>query len=542
MKKADGWSMGQEEQKKKALEEKLRRRAYTAAFEAAQQRKEKPWQSWDEAFSERLAKQPFITEEERKPFAPSGAGAQNAFYTGEKQPWPGLGEAWPGQARRAGEPPRAALPENLPSGAGAQNAFYIGEKQPWPGLGEAWPGQARRAERTPWAALPENLPSGAGAQNAFYTGEKQPWPGLGEAWPGQARRVERTPWAALSENPPSGAGTMLLAGQRRSMAQATPGGEPPAGPEQGAPGFALEGVDPAYRDAVYAGQALAELLRPERRKAGPETGKALQPGGGYGTLKKRQDTESWRDAFLEQQAALQAQTLAQERAQAEGVGAAYTKYVRPLLERAALGLSTALSPIPSVPGSEPGTGLAQAIETSNANYERNKTHDISGRPVHGQGVDAAGEFAYGNSQMKDSGCGVIGTYNALYLLGKDPSLAEVGRRYEISGAMAGGGAWGTNPYGAPQVLKQYGVQYEEYTDPDALEREAGEGDVMIVSIWNRKGTIFEGYHTFAVQKVNGELMVYNRFNNSAESTEKKTMGEVIENGQFIVGYRVQNAK
>ena len=152
MKKADGWSMGQEEQKKKALEEKLRRRAYTAAFEAAQQRKEKPWQSWDEAFSERLAKQPFITEEERKPFAPSGAGAQNAFYIGEKQPWPGLGEAWPGQARRA----------------------------------------------------------------------------------------ERTPWAALSENPPSGAGAMLLAGQRRSMAQAAPGGEPPAGPEQGAPGFALE--------------------------------------------------------------------------------------------------------------------------------------------------------------------------------------------------------------------------------------------------------------------------------------------------------------
>ena len=144
--------MGQGEQKKKALEGKLRRRAYTAAFEAAQQRKEKPWQSWDEAFSERLAKQPFITEEERKPFAPSGAGAQNAFYTGEKQPWPGLGEAWPGQARR----------------------------------------------------------------------------------------VERTPWAALSENPPSGAGTMLLAGQRRSMAQAAPGGEPPAGPEQGAPGFALE--------------------------------------------------------------------------------------------------------------------------------------------------------------------------------------------------------------------------------------------------------------------------------------------------------------
>ena len=244
MKKADGWSMGQEEQKQKAMEEKLRRRVYTAAFEAAQQRKEKPWQSWDEAFSERLAKQPFITEEERKPFAPNGAGAQNAFYRREKQPWPGLEEAWPG-----------------------------------------------------------GPPNGAGAQNAFYRGEKQPWPGLEEAWPGQARRAGENPWAALPGKPPNGAGTMLLAGQRRSMAQAAPGGEPPAGPEQGVPGLALEGVDPAYRDAVYAGQALAELLRPERRKAGAETGKALQPGGGYGTLKKKsnndeeeanyQDTEWW---------------------------------------------------------------------------------------------------------------------------------------------------------------------------------------------------------------------------------------------------------
>ena len=129
MKKADGWSMGQEEQKKKALEEKLRRRVYTAAFEAAQQRKEKPWQSWDEAFSERLAKQPFITEEERKPFAPSGAGAQNAFYTGEKQPWPGLGEAWPGQARRAERTPWAALSENPPSGAGP--CFWRGSAGAW---------------------------------------------------------------------------------------------------------------------------------------------------------------------------------------------------------------------------------------------------------------------------------------------------------------------------------------------------------------------------------------------------------------------------
>ena len=203
MKKADGWSMGQEEQKKKALEEKLRKRVYTAAFEAAQQRKEKPWQSWDETFSERLAKQPFITEEERKPFAPSGAGAQNAFYTGEKQPWPGLGEAWPGQARRA----------------------------------------------------------------------------------------ERTPWAALSENPPSGAGTMLLAGQRRSMAQATPGGEPPAGPEQGVPGFALEAWTRRTATRCMQGRRWRSCCGPSGGRRARRPTKALQPGGGYGTLRAEENGE-----------------------------------------------------------------------------------------------------------------------------------------------------------------------------------------------------------------------------------------------------------
>ena len=40
--------------------------------------------------------------------------------------------------------------------------------------------------------------------------------------------------------------------------------------------------------------------------------------------------------------------------------------------------------------------------------------------------------------------------------------AIVGRRYEISGAMAGGGAWGTNPYGAPQVLFWLGRKLLEF--------------------------------------------------------------------------------
>ena len=141
MKKADGWSMGQEEQKKKALEEKLRKRVYTAAFEAAQQRKEKPWQSWDEAFSERLAKQPFITEEERKPFAPSGAGAQCLLHRG-KAAVAGFG----GSVAGAGAPGR----ENPLGGAagepaGRRGGHAFGGAAPEHGAGRAGRGAACRA-------------------------------------------------------------------------------------------------------------------------------------------------------------------------------------------------------------------------------------------------------------------------------------------------------------------------------------------------------------------------------------------------------------
>ena len=259
MKKADGWSMGQEEQKKKALEEKLRRRAYTAAFEAAQQRKEKPWQSWDEAFSERLAKQPFITEEERKPFAPSGAGAQKRLFTQGKS---SRGRAWGkrGRGRRAGQ------------------------REP---LGR----RCRRTRRP--------------ARGPCF------WRGSAGAW----RRPRR-------------AGSRLPG---RSRAR---------------PALRLRGRGPGVprRGVCGAGAGGAAAARAAEGGHGDRQSIAARRGIWYTEKNGRKYGKAWWDAFLEQQAALQAQTLAQERAQAEGVGAAYTKYVRPLLERAALGLSTAFVP------------------------------------------------------------------------------------------------------------------------------------------------------------------------------------------------------
>ena len=65
------------------------------------------------------------------------------------------------------------------------------------------------------------------------------------------------------------------------------------------------------------------------------------------------------------------------------------------------------------------------------------------------------------------------------------------------------------------------------------------GDVAMVSIWNKSGDITSGLHTFTVQKVNGEFVVYNRYNSVTQKSEYRTMNEVIDVGQLLTGYILQ---
>ena len=187
------------------------------------------------------------------------------------------------------------------------------------------------------------------------------------------------------------------------------------------------------------------------------------------------------------------------------IGSAYDSYGRTFLEKAALGTLSAFDSI-----------AIGSSTTAYNNYLENSKKDITERMIHGQGVDDAGNLKYGFASMSHSGCEIIGTYNALQLLGQSPSLATLIYQYEISGAKMGGGYLGTNPFQAFGVLRQYDVSYSEYTHTDDLEQAMEDGDVAMVSIWNKSGDITSGLHTFTVQKVNGEFVVYNRYNSVSE--------------------------
>lgn len=173
-------------------------------------------------------------------------------------------------------------------------------------------------------------------------------------------------------------------------------------------------------------------------------------------------------------------------------------------------------------------------------YEQNLAHDVRGRPVYGQRTDEdASTFQFGEGTGESSGCGAIATYNALYLLGLDPSLANIMKEYRQTGGTVMSGAWGTSPFSAPKVLDKYPVEYTEYTDMYELDKDMQVGDVAIFSLWNDRNDIRNGYHSFAIQKTEDGYISYNWSSEDEEARKMNDIDEVQAGGNFISAYRIR---
>ncbi len=173
-------------------------------------------------------------------------------------------------------------------------------------------------------------------------------------------------------------------------------------------------------------------------------------------------------------------------------------------------------------------------------YEQNLAHDVRGRPVYGQETDEeASAFQFGEGTGESSGCGAIATYNALYLLGLDPSLANIMKEYRQTGGTVASGAWGTSPFSAPKVLDKYPVDYVEYADMYELDQDMQVGDVAIFSLWNNRNDIRDGYHSFAIQKTEDGYISYNWSSADEEARKMDDIDEVQAGGNFISAYRVR---
>lgn len=176
------------------------------------------------------------------------------------------------------------------------------------------------------------------------------------------------------------------------------------------------------------------------------------------------------------------------------------------------------------------------------NFALNRVSDsaVSGC-ISGQRVGPAADFRYGLCRYGSVGCEVIAVYNALYLLGFRPSLAEIGRRFEACGGQMLLGAWGTDPFSIEKVLAGEGISLCRFESAAALSAmvEKGKGAVLVLSFWNQKGNIFKGIHTVTVEYNEGKYIAYNRFDTVPHALCYDSLEAVLGNGSLIVGYIVE---
>jgi hypothetical protein len=172
-------------------------------------------------------------------------------------------------------------------------------------------------------------------------------------------------------------------------------------------------------------------------------------------------------------------------------------------------------------------------EKSRANLSANKEHDITGKLIRQQNTGEIEAFHYGECSAKHSGCAPISIYNALTLLGKDPSFAKVISQAEGRAGLALKGKAGTNPYGIGKVLDEYGLKYSRYSSLSELESRMKVGDVAVMAVWNNREDIRGGAHFFAIDRKEDGYHGYN-----GPVAQAATLPQVLGKANLITSYLI----
>lgn len=160
---------------------------------------------------------------------------------------------------------------------------------------------------------------------------------------------------------------------------------------------------------------------------------------------------------------------------------------------------------------------------------------LSGKVIldqHDENIDA---LPYGATCIGTSGCGPISLYNVLVLLGRNASLYNILRDFEKNKYIILNGRFGTNPHILGQILKKYQLNYDFYTDVNALEARMQEHDLAILAVWNDRSNLFKGAHFFVVQKLAEGYETYN----AGYVLDKTTLENIIGKGKLIKGYLIR---
>ncbi len=168
--------------------------------------------------------------------------------------------------------------------------------------------------------------------------------------------------------------------------------------------------------------------------------------------------------------------------------------------------------------------------------------------INGQGLDPYADIPFGLSTVGDAGCSAIACYNAMWLIGKKPTLRYVLDYFECHFNPRWFGVMPTEIGG---FLDDHSIAYSNlgsFAEVESALRSGG--GVAIITFWN--GTFqddsgnpiainpFKGAHTVAVTLTeSGMIRIYNPDNHALKPIEICYWEKYVNTGGFICGYYIE---
>ena len=168
--------------------------------------------------------------------------------------------------------------------------------------------------------------------------------------------------------------------------------------------------------------------------------------------------------------------------------------------------------------------------------------------INGQGLDPYADIPFGLSTVGDAGCSAIACYNAMWLIGKKPTLRYVLDYFECHFNPR----WfGVTPGEIDVFLKDNGIPHSLLMSFNQATAALKNGGVAIITFWNETFqddsgnpiavNLFKGAHTVAVTATaSGGIRVYNAYNDSIGPREFDCWEDYIKTGVFMCGYYIEN--
>jgi hypothetical protein len=188
--------------------------------------------------------------------------------------------------------------------------------------------------------------------------------------------------------------------------------------------------------------------------------------------------------------------------------------------------------VPVFPVEISGGGVPQESEIPDSIWTKT-TGFINGQAI----------FPYSNNRMgwgtyANNGCGVIAVYNAMQLLESPEPLGLIEAEISNSGGLLAVGLLGVEPWAIDCYFTSHGISCTRYSTYQSLSQDVREGSVIVFLVLNDATTLLGGAHYMAALYTDGKYIVYNMYNNLADTKPVASLYQPYPGSGFVCGFIV----